>query len=153
MIGTYDKLALITIEDEKEREHHGGYKYLIQNQWAAHSAFRTEDGLNEWLNITGLTINENKNIYFGAEKLDGKYTVTSFLSKDNSPYFLAKENDSIWTAKDFEKWGNSNGFESCKWLDNGEYTKGFIERKAEGNVIYFLNVNCRDRIVYKYQHK
>lgn len=141
----HKNLTLIILESEEEKEKHNGYTYLIQSNWTAHKAFRTEKGLNDWLEMTGLKIDYNDTTYGkNSFRLIGGYTVKSLLYHADG---------SQWDNELFRTWGNEQDLKPCEWLDNGEYTLGFIrEMYNGGNIIYYLNVNC-NRETFPYTWK
>ena len=143
----------ITILETKEaiEKYGSGYKYLIKDQNFSHCAFRTEEGLNYWLKITGLKIGKKIEHLWNTYHIEGIYFENSILGinpltkgkfKINAKEKEIRNNLLDGTKLDL----NSN----CAWLSNGNYTKGYVEKSDQGNIIHYLNPNEHKRIIYPY---
>lgn len=151
MIQTHDKLTLTILQTQEDKEKHGGYTYLIQESFSSHVAFRTEDGLNYWLKITGLKIGDQLDHLYHTFKIQGQYKTNCILGIDTwtGELFITDKKliDIRSNLLDATKCDlNYN----CAWMSNADYTKGFIEQTENGNIIYFLNPNEKQRIIYPY---
>lgn len=122
-------LSMVKLRDPKDIEEHSGYHYLIRDGAFAHTAFRTEQGLERFLERTGL----GKKFVKKLEKLDsyvleGCYEIISLAG----------------TADDLDEVGRLLGLNETKIVDNGRLTKAFYGRGSidnSGNKIFHLNPN------------
>lgn len=122
MTERYCNLSLVCLLDRRDIEKHGGYHYLITSGATAHTAFRTQEGLERFLKITGL----RKKFVRKGERIDS-YVLEGCYKKIS----LAG------TAEKLDKLGKRKGLKETMILDNGRYTKAF---HGKGQ-IYYLNVN------------
>lgn len=130
MTERYCDLGLVRLWDKEDIKKHGGYIYLITAGATAHTAFRTEGGLERFLKITGL----RKKFVRKGERIDiyvleGCYERISLAG----------------TAKELDEFGKREGLKETKILSNAEYTKAFYG----GGKIYYLNPNY-PRKIYPY---
>lgn len=151
MIQKHEKLTLTILQTEEEKEKHGGYTYLIQESFTSHVAFRTEEGLNYWLKVTGLKVGHQFDHLYHTFTIEGRYSSNCILGIDTWTGEVLITDEKLKNIRlellDGTKCNYNN---NCAWMSNGDYTKGFIENTEDGNIIYFLNPNEKQRIVYPY---
>lgn len=123
----HDDLYLTYVE-EKDRQFHGGYKWLITSKAMPHKAFKTDTGLERFLYDTGL------------KKPDD---ISSFMSG----YYETK---ALMDKELFDIMSLDSDCEHTVILSNGDYTEALIVRHNDHNIIYYLNPNVHDRVVYDY---
>ena len=150
MIQTHDKLTLTILQTQEDKEKHGGYTYLIQESFSSHVAFRTEDGLNYWLKITGLKIGDQLDHLYHTFKIQGQYTTNCILGTDINGEELIMDEKLKNIRLSLLDATNCDLIYNCAWMSNANYTKGFIENTTDGNIVYFLNPNEKQRIIYPY---
>lgn len=119
----------------REKPEPGQYKYFITSMGTSHTAFHTEKGLNRYLKDTGIKRGEKLNHLSNTEKLIG----------------TEKEYSVAASREEFNKFGRKKRLIATSVLSNGDYTRGFIEKKKKGgNIIYLMNPNY-DRVKLKYR--
>ena len=101
------------------------YRYVITKGSTSHTAFRDKQELYRWLDITGMRLGKRTAWKTGLI-LNGEYTTNCVY--DLSSYMNGK---------------------ACKWLSNGDYTKGYITKNKGLNCINYCNPNAT-RIVYEH---
>lgn len=124
-------LILIILTDEAQKSKHGGYTYLIKGDGNfGHAAFKTRQGMKNFLKVTGLKI--GKRMYWpGCYRLEGEYLRCFTMNK--LAFDLARQ---------------SNKTVNTITLSNGQYTDA-VYFPAPRNVLLYLNVNA-DRVVHDY---
>ncbi|TDX21598.1 hypothetical protein DFO67_1358 [Modicisalibacter xianhensis] len=130
---TYDNLHLIQIDSEQASRTCGPYYYLVQNNFMAHTAFRTEQGLMRWLEERGLELSKPL-VAKGehqSQPIIGAYRDCMTMDEDA---FNA-------LAADLE----------TRTMSNATYTLAKIIRVEGVNEVHYLNPNCHGRVVFDYQ--
>lgn len=118
----YSDLHMVELHDPKDREKHGGYKYLITHRAISHHAFRRDDGLNRFLRRTGLKkVLREKGEKINTYRLEGTYEEISMAG----------------TAKQLDSFGRKRKMTPTKILSNAQYTRAYYKNGK----IYYLNVN------------
>lgn len=122
-------LNVIIVNRKSEPEGRGcGYFYLVRQGGASHTAFRTKVGLKRFMCVRGLKVGKRNAVGFS---IVGKYiNHCEMISNDE---FEAKYNH----------------LPAIEKLDNGDFTKAFVEAGARGKIIHYLNCNS-NRVVYDY---
>ena len=123
----HNKLDVICITPE-QHEKTCGYWYLVQQRSTSHTAFRTKEGLLNWLNERGLKLADT-------------------LPANRGDYKVIKINGSYYDNMTFEPL--PDGVE-IKQMDNADYTRATITEYEGLNVINFQNCNVKDRKVFDY---
>lgn len=124
-----NNLYLVIVDKKRQPLGQGcGYFYLVRKNHFAHTAFRTKAGLKKWMRERGLRIGKRKG--FGIDII--------------GQYF---DNCEMINRNEFEV--KYNHLPAIEQLDNGDFTKGFVEDSRQGKIIHYQNPNC-DRIVYDY---
>lgn len=126
---TNTNLYVIIVDRKKQPEGQGcGYFYLVRRGGAAHTAFRTKAGLKRFMCVRGLKVGKRNGVGFGVA---GQYlNHCEMISNDE---FEAKYNH----------------LPAIEKLDNGDFTKAFVEGSEQGPIIHYLNCNS-NRVVYDY---
>lgn len=133
----YKQFHLVELTDPKEIEKHGGYHYLISSGTYNHTAFRTKDGLDEWLSNHDLKIiPREKDEWLRGNKIKGEYKVVHLSGHHNQLDEFAKKRE----------------LKKIEVLVNGHYSNGYVEKTKNGNIIYQMNVNY-PHIELPYKHK
>jgi hypothetical protein len=129
----YDKLGLWEQTDKKKLAE-GEYRFLITNGSMSHIAFRTQAGLDKWLRDTGVKIGAKG---WGSNyPIKGSYTIISMSGNKEK----------------LDAFGREHHLLPSSILDNGEYTRAYIQEGKHGNTIYHLNCNY-PREVLPYKHE
>lgn len=121
---------IMNIHDQKLPAIGCGYYYTITTYCTAHTAFKTTEAMKLWLNQTGLKI--GKRMWGRAVRLTGTY-FTDMVMLNNARFFA--------------EYGQ---LEAIRWLSNGDYIIGFLERRENGNIIHYQNPNT-NRLVLDYR--
>lgn len=154
MLEKHDHLTITALKSKNDIEKYGMgiYKYLVYSDWTNHTAFKTNEGLSYWLRIIGLKIGENLNHLSNTAKIEGQYFTYCLLGIDTWTNKLLDNLDpKLKEIRNNLLDGSNSDLEyNCTWLSNGDYTKGFIEKTNEGNIIYYLNPNEHRRMKYHY---
>ncbi len=122
-------LSMVKLHDPKDIEEHSGYHHLITDGASAHTAFRTDQGLERFLERTGL----RKKFLEKLEKVDS-YVLEGCYERIS----LAG------AADDLDELGRLLDLKETKIIDNGRITKAFYGRGSidnSGNKIFYLNPN------------
>lgn len=127
---------LLYEEKDKQRLRDNHYKFLITSGATSHTAFHTQKELKRWMSDAGIKQGKVLPHLHNSKKLIGTYQEVSLAGNQ----------------KQFNEFGKKNRLRSSKVLDNGEYTKAFIEKGKGGNRIYYLNPNY-PRKKYEYKHE
>ena len=148
----YTDLTLTRLTEEDKKHCDTPYSILVrQKTGTAHTAFYTEEGLNIWLEKTGLKVGE-KCYSDKTYKLIGEYEeICLFAIEPHLPDSSNIYNIRTWTNEDLDQFGEKNNLVKSVWLDNGDYTTCYIFKQDNGNTIYYLNPNCRTRDVHDYK--
>lgn len=118
----YSDLHMVELHDPKDREKHGGYKYLITHRAISHTAYNTDSGLKKFLGRTGLKkVLREKSEKINTYRLEGTYEKISMAG----------------TAKQLDDFGRKRKMTPTKIMDNAQYTRAYYKNGK----IYYLNVN------------
>jgi hypothetical protein len=139
---TYSNLVATTLTREAH-EHTCGYWFTVTTGAMAHTAFRTRDGLDQWLNERGLSLESDlpEAGTFGTTRVAGEYRAVwhgEFLSDD--PRDGMGEGD-FYSLKPVAVTAT---------LSNGDYTLALITEEGGMRVVNTLNPNVRTRVVLDY---
>ena len=129
----YDNLAVISLTPE-QHENTCNYWYLVQDNWAAHTAFTEKEHLLNWLTERGLTLTENlpeKGIH-SVQKINGAYISESHYGNSSTI-----------------KFNLINPLLETRTLSNGSYTLAKITESDGIRTVHTLNPNM-DRVEYDY---
>jgi hypothetical protein len=112
-----------------------GYTYLIHSYGGtSHTAFRTKEGMRNYLLDTGLRIGKRRMHLYNTWDLTGSYI-----------------ENMMWGEDEFTQMKASGNYRITTKLSNGSYTTALIEEREDGNVIHYLNPNC-NREIHPYRY-
>jgi len=130
------KDLMVYEEKDPEKLKQGDYKFGITSGAFNVTAFRTKQGLDRWLNDTGVRVGKQVSHLHNAKRLKGSYERIS-LAGDK---------------KQLDKFCRDKKLHSSKILSNAEYTKSCVKVDKKGNKIFYLNPNY-DREEFEYIHE
>ena len=125
---SYDRLFLQCLEKEVD-----GNLYLVTSGSRSHFAFRTKEGVQNWMSERGLRLSEELPNAGIAKNLSiiGGYRCCQYRNVEEFNALPAEH--------------------KCKVLDNAQFTLGKITEENGLKVIHSL-LPCSDRIVFDYDH-
>lgn len=123
-----DHLSLSCYAPE-QRRYSEGYWYAIQSCATAHTAFRTREALEFYLEVNHLKL---------KSPLPEKLGTKAFI------FIEGKTREFMHNTVE----GMPTQGRRILHMSNGDYTLGVVEEDAEGSIIHYLNPNC-GRVVFE----
>ncbi|ACL06253.1 hypothetical protein Dalk_4575 [Desulfatibacillum aliphaticivorans] len=129
---TYENMWAVSL-DRAQHLRTCNYWYLVDNYATPHTAFRTKEHMEAWLNLLGLALEEplpQKTGEHGSAKVVGRYKRLSVVCSQ-------------------EEWDSFRPEKEVRMVSNGRYTAAKMFTEKDGTAVMVVpNPNCKWRKEY-----